>query len=179
MMSARGFTLFELLTTLFILALLLFLGVPSFSKQIQHSRVKTVTHNLLHSVHHTRTLAVSRNQRATLAHKGSWQDGWEVFIDHNNNGTRDEDETLVFEGESVKDVKIYSNGPMTKYISFIGTGESTRVGRADGGSFQAGTMRICSQGTEKGVELILSRGGRMRVKSLNASRCVDFSRLSD
>ncbi len=174
MMSARGFTLFELLTTLFILALLLSFGVPSFSKQIQQSRVKVATHNLLHSVHHTRTLAVTRNQRATLAHKGSWEEGWEIFTDNNNNGIRDGGEVSIFEGERLTGVNIYTNDPMKKYISFIGTGESTRIGRANGGSFQAGTMRICPHDTGNGVELILSRGGRMRVKSLNASKCIDF-----
>ena len=173
-MSIRGFTLVELLTTLFILALLLSFGVPSFSKQIQYSQIKTATQSLLQSVHHARTLAVSRNQRATLAHKGSWEDGWEVFVDTNNNGVRDQREVLVFEADGPDGVKIYTNHPMKDYISFIGTGESTKTGRANGGSFQAGTMRICLQETGSGAELILSRGGRMRVKSISAPQCVGF-----
>ena len=77
-MPARGFTLFELLVTLLILVLLLTIGVPSLSHQIQNTRTQAALQDLLQSVQHARTLAVSQNQRATLVHKGSWGDGWEL-----------------------------------------------------------------------------------------------------
>src|SRR5690606_32572013 len=95
--SIRGFTLFELLITLTIFVLLLTLGLPSFSKHIQNTRAKTATTELLQAVQKTRTLAVSKNLRATLAPLGSWHHGWEIFIDVNNNGIRDNTEIAVFQ----------------------------------------------------------------------------------
>ena len=174
-MPARGFTLFELLVALLILVLLLTIGVPSLSHQIQNTRTQAALQDLLQSVQHARTLAVSQNQRATLVHKGSWGDGWELFIDANNNGVRDGNEALIFEGTQPEGVKVYSNGPVRDYISFIGTGESRKVGRANGGSFQAGTLRVCPENDGDGFQLVLARSGRMRVESVSADACVAFN----
>lgn len=173
-MRERGFTLFELLITLLILVLLLTFGMPSFSNQIKNTRTKTVTMELLQSVQHARTLAVSKNTRATLIHLGDWTKGWEVFIDENDNGIRDVSETLVFQTQAIDSVEIHANGPLTDYVSFIGSGESRKVGKANSGSFQAGTFRVCPKTTGEGYELILSRSGRMRIESIPAQRCVAF-----
>ena len=174
-MSARGFTLFELLITLLILVLLLTLVVPSLSKQIQNTRTQTALQDLLQAVQHARTLAVSQNQRATLVHKGNWEDGWELFIDVNDNGIRDGEETPVFEGAQLVGVNVYSNDPLQDYISFIGTGESRKVGRANGGSIQIGRLRVCPANQGDGFQLVLARSGRMRVESISADTCVAFS----
>lgn len=173
-MHERGFTLFELIITLLILVLLLTFGVPSLSNQIQQTRTKTTAMELLQSVQHARTLAVSQNKRATLIHLGEWTKGWEVFIDANDNGIRDENEPLVFQGPPIDSVHIYANGPLTDYVSFIGSGEGTKVGKANGGSFQAGTFRICPLTPGEGYELILARSGRMRIETIPAQKCVAF-----
>ena len=70
---------------------------------------------------------------------------------------------------------MYSNGPVRVYISFIGTGESRKVGRANGGSFQAGTLRVCPENEGDGFQLVLARSGRMRIESVSADTCVAFN----
>lgn len=178
-MKPRGFTLLELIITLFILVLLLTIGLPSFSKQIQSTRTKTAAIDLMQAVQHARTLAVSRNKRATLTHSGKWEDGFEVFVDLNDNGLREADEELIFQTEPAENIVIHANQPVNKYVSFIGTGESRFVGKAKGGGFQAGTFRICSEDkTLAGHTLILARSGRMRMEDLPASECVPFKSAS-
>jgi len=170
-MYNHGFTLLELLITLIIVILLITIGVPSFSAQIHNTRVKTITSSLLESVELTRTQAVFSNTRATMKHHGTWEDGWDVFIDKNNNGTLDQDEKLLASTEKVNNVRITSNRPVKNYISYIGTGESRFVGKADGGAFQAGTLTVCPTTKGNGYELILARSGRMRMHEITADKC--------
>lgn len=177
-MSARGFTLFELLITLLILVLLLTIGVPSLSQQVKSTRTKAVAQELLQSVHQTRTLAVSRNQRATLRHKGSWEKGWQLFVDGNSNGDLDSDEEIITEWGEVRGVRIYTNTPLRDYVSFIGTGESRAAGRSDGGALQMGGLRVCTEEGE-GYQLALSRGGRMRLYYLSMGLCTPFQKTSN
>jgi type IV fimbrial biogenesis protein FimT len=170
-MHQRGFTLLELLITLTILAILMTIGVPSFSAQIHNTRLKTTTLSLLEAVTLTRTQAVATNKRATLKHTGKWEDGWEVFIDSNDNGIRDENERLLITSEKTKDVRITPNQPLKNYISFIGSGESRYVGKANGGAFQAGKFTLCPATKGAGFELILARSGRMRMNEISEAEC--------
>lgn len=170
-MCNRGFTLLELLITLAILVLIMTMGIPSFSKQIHNTRLKTTTLSLFEAVAATRTQAISINNRATLKHQGTWGDGWEAFIDTNNNGVRDEEEKIFLSHEKTKDVRITANRPLQNYISFIGTGESRFVGEYNGGAFQAGTFKICPATNGTGFELTLARSGRMRMNEISAAKC--------
>jgi type IV fimbrial biogenesis protein FimT len=170
-MHNHGFTLLELLVTLVIIVLLMTIGLPSFSAQVQNTRLKTATQQLFEAVQLTRTKAVSTNKRATLKHLGKWEDGWEVFADDNNNGERDKDEQLLITTEALRDVRITVNQPLKKYISFIGTGESRYASNTSDGGFQAGTMKICSLTKDEGYELVLARSGRMRMNPTKAEDC--------
>ena len=169
--NTRGFTLIELLITLTLLALLLTIGLPGFSKQIQHTRTKTAATELLGAVQKTRILAVSKNLRATLAPLEKWEQGWEIFIDTNSNGIRDENEIAVFQAPPLEGVRFKTNDPVKDYISFIGTGESRKAGRIDGGSIQMGTFTICPLDSGKGYQLILARSGRMRMTIAPPQEC--------
>lgn len=169
--NTRGFTLIELLVTITILTLLLTLGLPSFSKQIQNTRTKTATMELFDAVQKTRTLAVTKNRRATLAPLEKWDQGWEIFIDVNSNGIRDDDEVAIFQAAPLEGVRLSTNDQVRDYVSFIGTGESRKAGRIDGGSFQAGTFTICSLNSGAGYQLILSSSGRMRMTKAPSPNC--------
>jgi type IV fimbrial biogenesis protein FimT len=170
-MRYRGFTLLELLVTLLVLISLLAVGAPSLSQQIQQNRTRAATQEILGAVQLARTHAVNLNQRVTLRHLGSWEMGWEVFIDTNFNGVRDEGEQLLYTGVAVSGVRITPNNPVRNYVSFIGTGESRFAGTANAGGFQAGTFRICPQDGGMGYSLVLARSGRMRTDTLSAAEC--------
>lgn len=166
-MQTRGFTLLELLISLSIFTIILSLGIPSFSAQIQNTKVKTSTQSLLESVELARSQAVMSNRRTTLKPTGTWENGWEVFIDSNNNGVRDQDEPLLQAREKITGVRITPNSPLSRYVSFIGSGESRLVG----GGFQAGALTVCPEYTGPGYKLTLARSGRMRMNDIAAEEC--------
>lgn len=169
-MHEQGLTLLELLITLAILAILLTVALPGFSSIIQNNRLAADTEELRSAIQLARATAVSRNQRVTLRNLGSWESGWEVFVDDNNNGVRDNGEPLLSSSGPLEQLDITPNTPVRDYISFIGTGESRRVGSALG-SFQAGTILVCAAGGSSGFSLVLARSGRVRIGKLSADDC--------
>ncbi len=166
-MQNHGFTLLELLVTLTIMSLIMMVGLPSLSQQIQNNRTETAALELFGAIQLARNTAVRSNSRATLRKLGSWQDGWEVFDDNNRNGTREPDERLLVQQQAPLKAHIHANGPISTYVSFVGTGESKKMN----GAFQAGTFTICPTGTGPGYELVLSRGGRTRMSKISNPSC--------
>ena len=176
-MRSFGFTLVELLTTLSISAILVTIGLPNFTQQIQNSRVKAAMLSLQESLQLTRIQAVSANKRATIVKQQEWDEGWEVFIDENNDGSRDENEKVVVQQEKFNDVRITGNKFVKNYVSYVGTGESRNANGSGGaGAFQAGTFTICPEMKGAGYELILARGGRVRMKEITEQECEDQPR---
>lgn len=172
MVKNQGFTLFELVITLAISAFLLLIAVPSLSHQIQTSKVKTAANSLLEAIANTRSLAVTRNQRATIQTTSEWSDDWAIYVDLNDNGTQDPDEETLMEGGQSDGVRIFSNRTLASYISFIGTGEGRKIGRpGNPGGFIAGSIFVCPILEGSGFKLILARGGRMRIESLPWDDC--------
>lgn len=169
----RGFTLPELITSLAVLGILTALAYPSFANLLLQSRVETVTEELQAAVQLTRQHAVMANSRANLAAvEKDWELGWELYLDHNHNGQQDEDEPLLQTGDALHDdVRVHANRPVSRYISYLGTGESRWASGYGGGAFQAGRFSICPREAGAGYELILSRGGRMRKTDISKEEC--------
>lgn len=171
-MKPSGFTLFELLFVLAITSIVLALAIPSFSESLKKSRTKIAMHEFLRAIESTRSLAVHTNSRAVLlATEEDWTKGWSLFIDNNDDGEMNEEETVKIEKGEIKHIKIKANTHLNHYVSFIGTGEGRKVGLANGGAFQVGTIKICPDTDGEGYALILSRGGRTRVKPLTVAEC--------
>lgn len=169
-MKKNGYSLLELLITLLVLAILLALATPSLQQQIQRTRMLADTDNLQQSIMLTRSRAISLNQRVTMAHNGSWTEGWDIFLDENNNGRRDEGEKIIWSQSQPLNVNISTTQPVKDYVSFTGSGRSHwAAGRASGG-FQAGTFTICMEQI-KSTQLILARGGRVRLVKESSETC--------
>lgn len=173
-MNNNGFTLLELLITLVIITLLVTIGGPSFSTQVQRAKTETTTLSLLEAIELTRTQAVAANTRTTMKARNSWENGWDIFLDSNENGLREEDEKLLASNQGIERVSIRANQPVKAYISYIGSGESRLQSSAHRGAFQAGTLSICPEGSGSGYQLILSRGGRVRMQEIDARRCSEL-----
>lgn len=171
-MRHHGFTLFELLIVLAVAAILLGIGVPGFSAVLEKTQTKTATYTLLDAINSTRSLAVHRNSRAVLlADEDGWNEGWELFIDSNHDGQANEDEAVLSKSGKLPGVEIEANTHVKRYISFVGTGAGRKVGNGVGGAFQVGTIKICPEQDGEGYALILSVGGRARLKELKSSEC--------
>ncbi len=90
---SNGFTLLELLVTIFVVAILISVGVPSFVRTIQTSRMAGSTNDLVTSMHRARSEAVKRRAPVTLCasnnplaaaptcNAGGNMVGWVVFVD--------------------------------------------------------------------------------------------------
>jgi type IV fimbrial biogenesis protein FimT len=172
-MRQAGLTLLELLTTLAISTTLLLLTIPVFNEQIQHTRTRAASQELLDAIELSRTMAVSSNSRAVLmANNKKWHTGWKLFIDTNNDGLLSKGEITVKTGTAKSSVITQSSSPMDSYVSFIGTGESKQINRA----ILAGNIKICPKKKGAGYSLILSRGGRTRIEKLAPGDCALLQR---
>ena len=83
----RGFTLIELFVALAIVALLLLLGVPSFTTFLRNSEIRSTAESIINGLRLATTKAANLNQQVTFALKGGagadWT-GWEAtYVDEN------------------------------------------------------------------------------------------------
>jgi type IV fimbrial biogenesis protein FimT len=86
---ARGFTLVELMFTLFIAAVLLAIGVPAFKDIFVGTKVSSISNDLMGSVQLARSEAIKRNVPITLCRANTdadacdtgtdWEGGWIVI----------------------------------------------------------------------------------------------------
>ncbi|CAK0737760.1 type IV fimbrial biogenesis protein FimT [Gammaproteobacteria bacterium] len=102
-----GFTLVEMMATVAIMAVVLAVGVPSFQSITKGNRLVAHTNDLLNALNFSRSEAIKRGQRVAICRTlnnnnvcqtdwtNSWEKGWMVFVDLNNNGTRDTGETIL------------------------------------------------------------------------------------
>jgi type IV fimbrial biogenesis protein FimT len=128
----RGFTLTELMVVLAIAAVLLGLAVPSFWQLIERQRLRTTANDLFDAIDLTRSQAITRGRRVTMAPADpagdDWSRGWVVFVDKNDNRRPDPEEEVIFEqGPVASGISIrygFSASPGPAYIAYNGAGRS-------------------------------------------------------
>jgi type IV fimbrial biogenesis protein FimT len=168
MRRISGYTLFELLITLMLATVISAMALPALSAFIERGRLTEVSNSLHQALRYARSEAVSRNARVSVcktsdgqqcADTGGYEQGWVVFRDAGVAGKLDSPDSVlqVYPGEG--EVSVSGNGPVRKYISFVGSGASQFAS----GAFQAGTITLCSGGWSS--KLILSRTGRVRAET--------------
>lgn len=128
---AAGFTLVELMVTVAVLAIILAIGMPSFSAIVQRNRLTTAANELVGTFQTAKMEAIRRNSRVVICPTSSGNgcsgvDDWSrvvVFVDENSNGAKDSAETLV------RDVQIIKPG--ANVTAQLGATSTIRFG-ADG-----------------------------------------------
>lgn len=77
---SRGFSLIELMVTLFVMAILLAVAVPSFKHAIDSTRLSNTSNALVADLSYARVEAASRGvQVSVAASSGNWNNGWTVI----------------------------------------------------------------------------------------------------
>ena len=122
-----------------------------------------------------RTEAVRRGHRVNLckspdrrqcAGRGTWNGGFLVFVDVNNDGLVDDDEpVLAVEGPAPAGITVHANGPLDAYVSYTSLGQA----RMQNGALQMGTLTVCRSG-QHALHVVLANSGRVRIER-TTERC--------
>ena len=100
--DARGFSLFELIMTLALVALILTLGLPSFGSLVADQRLRVEADALFHAVHLARKASIVRRRVVSLCPSDDgesctpgydWSGGWIVFANVDRDDPPQVDET--------------------------------------------------------------------------------------
>lgn len=163
-----AFTLIELLVSLSVLAILLSLATPRFSKLINNQREASHTNQLIRALNFARTTAITKNIMVSLCtgktdciERPNWQTDFIIFTDNNRNGLLDHDDKLLRQETLHENYSWeWSNFRNQRHMSF----------RADGTTYSLnGTFTLC-ENTTPVRRLILNAAGRVRLatpKSVN------------
>jgi type IV fimbrial biogenesis protein FimT len=181
----KGFTLIEVLMSVLVAAILLGLAVPSFTTFTKNRLITTQVNEFVSSLGLARSEALKRISRVTVcrsatgtscADSGSWEQGWIVFNDKNNNGqvnaTGDSDtneQVLKYASTLKGGNTLKGSGNVAAYVSYVSTGNSKLLS----GAFQSGTLALCD---DRGVggharAITVNITGRARVESTAPDSC--------
>ena len=116
----RGFTLYELLVTMMVAAILLSLGAPSFSNLLTKSQQTAEINALFHAFHRARKESIRRRQVVSLCpsmdgencHPGTdWSSGWVMFnnVDQDSPPRVDPDEFVILRHQPDPAFRITAN----------------------------------------------------------------------
>jgi type IV fimbrial biogenesis protein FimT len=155
------------------------LAAPAMSSMMGSMQLTSMTNGLFSHILLARSEAIKRNSRVALckssngiscAATGGWEQGWIVFHDVNNNGTREDAETIMQRELALPaSLRLAGNLNVAHYVSFASTGAAKLVG----GGFQAGTLTVCqySAGGSMARQIVLNAAGRPRVQKASAASC--------
>jgi type IV fimbrial biogenesis protein FimT len=178
--AARGFTLTESVVTLAVASTLLSLGLTTVGDLVQGLRLAAVSNDVLQQLHLARSEAIKRNGRMVLckspdgercAEDGGWEQGWILFADGNNSGTREPQEPVLQRLEPApRDFRIKANNPLARYVSYGPLGGTMLAS----GAFQAGTFTVCRASADagEGRQIIINAGGRPRSQKVQLENCM-------
>ena len=114
--AASGFTLIELMVTIFILAILMTIATPSFREYQRNSELTSLANTLLAAVNSARGEAMKYSAYAMIvpSEGADWNTGWRVFVDKNmDKKYKAEDDVLLLE-----------QAAPPNYIRIAGTGSA-------------------------------------------------------
>ena len=161
-----GYSLYELIITLAVVAVVFSLGIPSFGRLLADKRLRVESTALFHAAHRARQESVLRRRVVTICPSrdtyycdpdGDWSSGWIIFANIGRTGlnTRNDNETLIRHHITGEHAKIEAN---RSSFSF----RSTHLRATNG------TVIVCDKtGRADTRAVIISYTGRPRVARTN------------
>lgn len=180
-LMAGGYSLYELIGTVGLVALVLSLGVPSFGRIVAEHRLKVEVDVLFHAIHLARKESIVRRREVTLCPSANgrdclpgfdWSEGFIMFVNLDRDGPaeRDPDEPVIQRYSTSSHNLILAN---RRSFSF-----RTTALRATNGTFT-----LCDKARRGAARrLIVSYTGRPRVSLIgrdrNPRQCSDYVKLT-
>jgi type IV fimbrial biogenesis protein FimT len=177
---AAGFTIVEFLVTLAVLSVLMTLASPSLVAMVESSQLRALNNDFLDHLRLTRSEAILRGKRVVICTASSasacsaaagWQQGWLIFADSNNNGSREANELLIrYRPAAPGGWSMKGTSTIARYVSYDEMG----LTRFTGGGFQAGTVTICRLGSLRSHprQVVINSLGRVRSQDAADAVCV-------
>ena len=157
--TQTGFTLYELLITFLIVGIVLAYGIPNFAEFTKNSRMTSSANDLHAAFHMARSEAARAKTNITICASansmdaaadcgGTWDQGFIVFVDENNDRARAGDTETVLRAQSAAEKGvIFAVANDATYFMFASTG----LGRQDtGGNIALSQVVMCD---ERGNEI--------------------------
>jgi type IV fimbrial biogenesis protein FimT len=166
MMTQKGYTLIELMTTLAVAAVLISVAMPGMQSFRQNSRLTGTANELISTMHLARNTAITTNSRVTLCASSdgdncdlvAWSEGWIAFVDKDSDQNVDDDETVLRAGSGDDGLTISSS----QYPTFLMYRPNGRAMR-NAVNENTGQFNICdNRGAIHAKAVILDLSGRPR-----------------
>jgi len=167
----HGFTLIELITTMFVALILVGIGIPGFNTAIKNSRLAKSSNELVTSLHRARSEALKRGHEIRLCagdgncNSVNWEEGWIVFVDKNKDGLLDTDpdagEDIIIEQGAQSKTTIRSNGSEPGSFAYNNRGKP----------LDNRTFTICDNRPDAGKEVVIARTGRVSSNENTSNNC--------
>jgi type IV fimbrial biogenesis protein FimT len=161
--NSAGVTLIELLVVMAIAAVLLAVGVPNLRSYFITNALATTTNEFHAALNLARSEALKRSAPVSIRRAGAtsqkWSDGWTIFLDSNENGTKDGDDVLIqSHGPVPGKLSLYADAAAANSITFKAQGQST------GGVFvMCYDGQLTADGGSRSRAVLVSSSGRVRV----------------
>ncbi len=167
MNTQRGFTVIELMIAVAVVALLLTVGVPSFSSIIEQNQLSTQVNDLISTLQYARSESIKTGRSITVCKSingascitsGGYEGGWIVFIENSPvNGDFDVGEQLLKVHEALNsNLTLRANSSFANFISYLPTGGVT--------STTDGHFVLCKKSDiSKSRAVFITTSGRARV----------------
>jgi type IV fimbrial biogenesis protein FimT len=134
---SSGYTLMELMVTVSIAGILLGVAIPSFTPIIYSNRLTAYANELVTALNLARSEAVKRGVSVTVRKVdtnsctktgANWKDGWDVFIDINNDGNCDTGDVLIRTYAPLQSSYTLQGNNFSNYIRYTSSGQSNTNG---------------------------------------------------
>jgi type IV fimbrial biogenesis protein FimT len=165
MLPVAGLTIIEVLVAMGIISIMVIMGIPSLQDFIRRAHISSQAHEFVGTLKYARSEAIKRGQRvtvcksadgATCATTGNWHIGWIVFVDNNNNDTRQSGEELlrVRRGPLDGGMTLVGNTNVARRLSYLSNGGLAGL--------STGTITLCHPGHSIGTNFLITYTGRVR-----------------
>lgn len=151
-------------------AVLLGVGIPSFTTITKNANIVSESNEFLADLHYARDLAITRNQRVVVCPSNSgsdcdganWMEGRIVFVDADSDGTFDADETIERVTEELSQLAVLSP-QFAASITYRPNGRAMGTAVANNN----GAFLICDdRGSDHARAVMVDFSGRPRVTHL-------------